>query len=127
MIESSSHPGCRDNSAQIAEHNRRLGDHDQQIAALTLKHDAILRIVTEAKDSQDRACQTMAVLGAQLTAKLETMSNTQHAMQIDATKLSTAFNLDRENQSTKKGDNRWLIGVALSLITAANILIPLIR
>ena len=64
-----------------------------------------MRVVTEAKESQDKACQVMAHTGLQLTTKLETMSNAQHTMQLDFTKLSTSYSIDRENQSTKKTDS----------------------
>jgi hypothetical protein len=111
----------------ITEHGRRIGDNTADIKALNVKYDSIMNAVAEAKESQDKTCEAMAQIGIQLTSKLETMSNTQHAMQLEAKELSTTFKLDRENQSTKKTDNRWLFGVAISLITAANILIPWFR
>ncbi len=127
MISNNPHQDCTQLGVQVAEHGRRLGDHQLQIDALKRSNDQILKIVTEAKESQDRACAVMEKTGTALTAKLETMANTQHAMQLEAKELSTTFKLDRENQSTKKTDNRWLMGVVLSLITAANILIPWFR
>lgn len=111
----------------INDHSRRIGDQASDIKALNVKYDAIMKAVSEAKDAQDKTCEAMAQIGATLTSKLETMSNTQHAMQLDFAKLSTAYSIDRESQATKKTDNRWLIGIAFSLITAANILIPLFR
>jgi len=96
----------------VAEHGRRIGDNTTDIKALNNKYDSIMRVVTEAKESQDKACQVMAHTGLQLTTKLETMSNAQHTMQLDFTKLSTAYSIDRENQTVKKTDNRWLIGIA---------------
>lgn len=118
---------CSQLASTVADHGRRIGDNTNDIKALHNKYDSIMRVVTEAKESQDKACQVMAQTGLQLSTKLETMSNAQHIMQLDFTKLSTAYSIDRENQTTKKTDNRWLIGVVLSLITAANILIPLFR
>ena len=130
MLPSSQNSGIHDCSKLVeivTEHGRRIGDNTSDIKALNNKYDSIMRVVTEAKESQDKACQVMAQTGISLSNKLETMSNTQHAMQLEAKELSTTFKLDRESQSTKKTDNRWLIGIALSLITAANILIPLLR
>jgi hypothetical protein len=127
MASLNSHEDCAGYGVQIAEHGRRLDDHKIQIESLKRSNDQILKIVTEAKESQDRACAVMAQTGTALTSKLENMANTQHAMQLEAKELSTTFKLDRENQSTKKTDNRWLFGVAISLITAANILIPWFR
>lgn len=127
MLPSPQNDTCSGHSAQISEHNRRLGDHDQKIADLSMKHDAIFRVVTESKESQDRACQQMAQLGLQLTNKLEAMANTQHQMQLDAIKLSTSFALDRENQSTKKSDSRWLIGILIAIPAVINVLITIFR
>lgn len=111
----------------VAEHGRRIGDNTSDIKALHNKYDSIMRVVTEAKESQDKACQVMAQTGTQLANKLDTMSNAQHIMQLDFTKLSTSYAIDRENQTVKKGDNRWLIGIVFSLITAANILMTIFR
>lgn len=118
---------CSSLVATVAEHGRRIGDNTNDIKALHNKYDSIMRVVTEAKESQDKACQVMAQTGLQLTSKLDTMSNAQHTMQLDFTKLSTSYAIDRENQTVKKGDNRWLIGIVFSLITAANILMTIFR
>jgi len=111
----------------VAEHGRRIGDNTTDIKALNNKYDSIMRVVTEAKESQDKACQVMATTGLQLSSKLETMSNTQHAMQLEAKELSTTFKLDRENQSTKKTDNRWLIGILIAIPAVINVLITIFR
>ena len=127
MPSERTHEDCAGFGVQIAEHGRRLGDHQKQIDQLNQKQDSIIRLVTEAKDSQDRACQVMATTGTALTSKLEAMSNTQHAMQLDAKELSTTFKLDRENQSTKKTDNRWLIGILIGIPAVINVLITIFR
>ena len=111
----------------MKEHGRQLHDQQKQIDVLKLNHDTILRVVTEAKDSQDRACAVMAQTGTALTAKLETMANTQHAMQLESKELSTTFRLDRENQAVKKTDNRWLIGVMITVPAVINVLSTLFR
>jgi len=122
------HPSdCIKYGEQIAEHNRRLTDHDGKINALSIKVDSILTAVTDARDSQDRACAVMNQTGIALNTKLDAMQSTQHAMQLEAKELSTTFRIDRENQTTKKTDNRWLIGILITAPAVINVLITIFR